>query len=531
MNYIDLNGEMVTPKTESMAYIQTNHRISTLEEKHETDMANTRQTISETAGVIGTQISNEINTVNSRITSEISTVNNRFDNIIAHNNDTDGNSELIDIRTGANGTVYQSAGTAMREQIIQLHNTQNKLISGQGTADEFLDSQIRSHNLCNKQLNTVGYYLTNQGEPIQMNSEYGYSNYIPVVGGKSYIAYHPWNCNEPVFIYDANKSLIRTLYYDSVTPLSGTSHTINNVFWYTFSIPMNGAYIRLNLSLTSDIFTMVVAGDTAENIPESYVPFAEELHAGKFAAYLNTHYSNDENSRQINFLTETVGHYINDENNTVIGYNALSSGEGISCNVAIGSNTMANIVADSTIDNQSGRYNVAVGQNTCQNMTTGNHNTACGYQSMRAVTTGSYNTALGEDSLMTIGAGHSNVAVGCRALQSATEGNNNTAIGQASCYWDDTKHPTGSNNTSIGAHSGCSDGNGSNNIAVGYFAKANQGLNDTIVVGNNIAAQRDGEMILGHSNTSSVILVCNGQKKVLRFADDGRVLWENYIVP
>lgn len=490
MNYIDLNGEMVTQKTESMAYTQTNNRIGVLEEKHERDIENTRQNIRETASKIGSQISNEINTVNGRITTETSVLGNRIDNIISHNNDTEGNSELLDIRTGANGTVYQSAGAAIREQIAQLNNNQNQLISGQGTSAEFLDSQIRSYNLCNKQLNTVGYYLTNQGEPIEMNSDYGYSSFIPVVGGKNYIAYHPWNCNEPVFIYDSNKSLIRTLYYDSVTPLSGTSHTINDVFWYTFSISMNCAYIRLNLSLTSDIFTMVVAGDTVESIPESYIPFAEELHASKFAAYLNTHYSNDENSRQINSLTQAVGHYINDENNTVIGYNALSSGEGISCNVAIGSNTMANIVADSTIDNQSGRYNVAVGQNTCQNMTTGNHNTACGYQSMRSVTTGSYNTALGEDSMMTIGAGHSNVAIGCRALQSATGGNNNTAIGQGSCYWDDTKHPTGSNNTSIGAHSGSSDGNGSNNIAVGYFAKANQGLNDTIVVGNNIAAQR-----------------------------------------
>lgn len=39
----------------------------------------------------------------------------RVDNIIAHNNNTEGNSELIDIRTVSDGIVYGSAGAAVRE--------------------------------------------------------------------------------------------------------------------------------------------------------------------------------------------------------------------------------------------------------------------------------------------------------------------------------------------------------------------------------------------------------------------------------
>ena len=51
--------------------------------------------------------------------------NSRIDNIIAHNNDTEGNSELVDIRTGVDGTVYASAGTAVREQLEKVIYRQN----------------------------------------------------------------------------------------------------------------------------------------------------------------------------------------------------------------------------------------------------------------------------------------------------------------------------------------------------------------------------------------------------------------------
>lgn len=45
--------------------------------------------------------------------------------IIAHNNDTEGNSELIDIRSGQDGITYTSAGNAVRSQTANLNNTLN----------------------------------------------------------------------------------------------------------------------------------------------------------------------------------------------------------------------------------------------------------------------------------------------------------------------------------------------------------------------------------------------------------------------
>lgn len=65
---------------------------------------------------------------NEKIDNAIEGVNNRVDNIIAHNNDTEGNSELIDIRTGADNNVYESAGSAVRNQINVLKKQINKQI-------------------------------------------------------------------------------------------------------------------------------------------------------------------------------------------------------------------------------------------------------------------------------------------------------------------------------------------------------------------------------------------------------------------
>lgn len=72
-----------------------------------------------------------------------STVNSRVDNIIVHNNDTEGNSELIDnseladIRFGTDGTTYISAGTAIRTQIERYSNGErNAVLTSGATAGE-----------------------------------------------------------------------------------------------------------------------------------------------------------------------------------------------------------------------------------------------------------------------------------------------------------------------------------------------------------------------------------------------------------
>lgn len=59
------------------------------------------------------QFTVSFDSLNSFVNAEIGNTNNRVDNIIANNNDTQGNSELVDIRTEADGNVYSSAGSAV----------------------------------------------------------------------------------------------------------------------------------------------------------------------------------------------------------------------------------------------------------------------------------------------------------------------------------------------------------------------------------------------------------------------------------
>lgn len=62
---------------------------------------------------------------------------NRINTIVASNNTTEGNSELIDIRTGHDGTVYGSAGDAVRSQIRNLiDDTVQKVLEAMPNADE-----------------------------------------------------------------------------------------------------------------------------------------------------------------------------------------------------------------------------------------------------------------------------------------------------------------------------------------------------------------------------------------------------------
>ena len=89
--------------------------------------------LSELSGNTTDRINNETSNIRNYIDSEITEltdsvndnnqlINNRINNIISNSAQTEGNSELIDIRTGADNTVYNTAGDAVRAQFTRTND-------------------------------------------------------------------------------------------------------------------------------------------------------------------------------------------------------------------------------------------------------------------------------------------------------------------------------------------------------------------------------------------------------------------------
>lgn len=96
--------------------------------------------------------------------SNTSALTSRVNNIITHNNDTEGNSELIDIRKGADGTTYETAGDAVREQFENI---------GQKLSE--IDASMQFDAVIQPAETAVGYY-TIVGE-YGDNNGYRYKKY------------------------------------------------------------------------------------------------------------------------------------------------------------------------------------------------------------------------------------------------------------------------------------------------------------------------------------------------------------------
>ena len=86
--------------------------------------------------------------------AEVAALSARMDTIVANGNKTDGNSELVDVRVGVDGTVYASAGAAVRGQLHRVANRLERVsyeLPNNALADiteyQYRASLIRANNL------------------------------------------------------------------------------------------------------------------------------------------------------------------------------------------------------------------------------------------------------------------------------------------------------------------------------------------------------------------------------------------------
>ena len=103
------------------------------------------------------QISNETTAreqADSQHSQQISELNSRISTIIADGQQTEGNTELIDIRTGADGKVYPTAGDAVRGQIGALSEENAELKEDIGNRNITLNFNYEGYIDARGELNT-----------------------------------------------------------------------------------------------------------------------------------------------------------------------------------------------------------------------------------------------------------------------------------------------------------------------------------------------------------------------------------------
>lgn len=159
------------------------------------------------------------NVIDNTARSRISVVNARIDNIIANTSSTEGNSELIDIRTGADNKVYSTAGDAVRAQFTR---TNDIILRHTGHANLFDKTKFTPG--CEFKVSTRTVIPNDKG--------YGLSDFIPVQFGKTLYFSRSGASSNTTYIYGFNEGK------DFVT--GSNSSNINS-----YLIPPGVCYIRI----------------------------------------------------------------------------------------------------------------------------------------------------------------------------------------------------------------------------------------------------------------------------------------------
>lgn len=200
-------------------------------------------------------------------TNDIAVLDGRVDELTTlPEGSTTGDAELTDIRVGADGTQYETAGEAVRTQIADVKSTL-------GLSDY--------HSLSDGYFNTDGSISSPSAD-----AEKYTSNYIAVIGGETlefYVTLNRtnWQWGRWIF-YDKDKSVIGN---------GAESSSYVNPMIATITVPENAEFIRLSFRSYNNLKSLKLSRDTS--IIESLLGAIDKLDESTISVINDGYYSVD----------------------------------------------------------------------------------------------------------------------------------------------------------------------------------------------------------------------------------------------
>jgi hypothetical protein len=231
---------------------------------------------------------------------------------------------------------------------------------------------------------------------------------------------------------------------------------------------------------------------------------------------------------QVNGIVRATRFTVNTVGTEALGINNNKSSAGGGFNFFAG-NGGANL---NWVSGENASYNIGIGVNSLQAITTGQGNVALGVDAGRAILSGINNFALGTSSLRFTTTANDNIGLGAGTLRTNTIGAANLAIGSYALFTGSTAsenvgiginalyYNTGNRNIGIGGEALLNQASASNNTAIGYQAgklvnagTANQTSYNSVYIGYDTrpsASGNDNEVVIGYlgrgngSNTTTI---------------------------
>ena len=202
----------------------------------------------------------------------------------------------------------------------------------------------------------------------------------------------------------------------------------------------------------------------------------------------------------LSLLNNTTGY-----SNIALCYQALSNNTTGNNNIGFGNSTL--------FSNNTGSNNIGIGSSVLYNNTNGQYNLGIGYQSLNQTTTGSYNVGVGKSTLYYNTTGQYNMAYGVDALINNTTGSHNIGIGNIALKFN----KTGSNNIAIGSNSLITSGSTALNniVALGYGT--NSSIDNSIIIGTNSTNTFTNSSCIGYNvatNAANQFLIGRSDQNV-----------------